>query len=115
MRVTTDFWVSAIMRRAFSEGGFAAIVRRGSSEAGAVFLLTRDRFGESRLYAPAPQSSYDAKQPEERSFVEALRSSDDEEISRRIERETRFDSDVWVVELEVSEAIFVQLVSVMTP
>lgn len=115
MRVTTELWVSAIVRRAFSEGGFAAIIRRGSGEAGAVFLLTRDRFGENRLYAPAPQSSYDNTQPEERVFVEALRSSDDGEISKRIERETRFDTDVWVVELEVSEANFARLVSVMTP
>ena len=43
MRLTTDFWVSALMRRVFAEGGFAAVAKRGASEAGAVFVVTRNR------------------------------------------------------------------------
>lgn len=45
MRVTTDLWVSAMVRRVFSSSGFAAVIQRGATEAGAVFVLTRDRFG----------------------------------------------------------------------
>lgn len=115
MRVTTDFWVSSIVRRAFSEGGFAAIMRRGATEAGAVILLARGRTGESRLYMPAPQSSYDESRPSDRLFVEVLHSGDEEEIAKRIEREQRFDPDIWVVELEVGEGTFEKLVSVTTP
>ena len=47
MRLTSDFWVSALMRRVFAEGGFAAVARRGASEAGAVFVVTRNRVGQS--------------------------------------------------------------------
>ncbi len=68
MRVTTDFWVSALMRRVFAEGGFAAIARRGAAEAGAMFVVTRNRIGQSTLFGPAPQSAYDSARPDDRQF-----------------------------------------------
>ncbi|MET0943059.1 MAG: DUF1491 family protein, partial [Mesorhizobium sp.] len=43
MRVTSELWVSALTRRVFSGGGFAAILKRGAAEAGAVFILSRNR------------------------------------------------------------------------
>ena len=114
MRVTTDLWVSAIMRRVFSAGGFAAVVRRGSADAGAVMLVLRDRFGEARLFAPAPQTSYEEGRPEERRFTE-ITVAGDEEIAARIGREQRFDPDLWVVELEMDAGAFAALVDVTTP
>lgn len=115
MRVTTDFWVSSIVRRAFSAGGFAAITRRGASEAGAVMVTRRDRLGEIGLYGPAPQTSYDEARPDDRLFSELLRTSDEEAVRQRIDRELRFDPDIWVVELEVDEPLFAELVRVTTP
>ena len=115
MRLTTEFWVSAIVRRAFATGGFAAVVRRGATEAGAVMVTQRDRLGEIRLYGPAPQTSYDEARPDERLFSELLRSVDDEEIRKRIDRELRFDPDIWVVEREVDDATFAELVPLTTP
>lgn len=115
MRVTTELWVAAILRRAFAGGGFAAVERRGASEAGAVLILRRDRLGQIRLYAPAPQASYDDARPSERLFAEIMTGSDDQDVARRIEREVRFDSDLWVVELEVADHEFAQLVPVTTP
>lgn len=115
MRVTTDFWVSSVVRRAFAEGGFAAVERRGAAEAGAVMIRRRDRFGEVALYAPAPQTSYDEAGPSERLFAEVLRTTDEEAAATRIARELRFDPDLWVVELEVSDEAFARLVAVTTP
>ena len=115
MRVTTDLWVSSVLRRAFSAGGFAAVARRGAAEAGAVLLLRRDRLGTIALYAPAAQTSYDGARPRERLFTPVLDGADEEEVARRIERETRFDPDLWVVELEVDDRIFAELVAVTTP
>lgn len=99
MRVTTDFWTAALTRRVFAGGGFAAIVRRGSSEAGAVFLVARDRFGRVKLYAPAPQTSYDTARPDERFFA-AHDLEDETALEARIQKELRFDPDIWVVEIE---------------
>ena len=115
MRVTTDFWVSALLRRVFSEGGFGAIINRGAMEAGAVFILTRDRFGSTRLFGPAPQTSYDTARPDERQF--SLLGSDDDgtEIEKRLERERRFDPDIWVVEIEAGQTAIEELVTLTTP
>jgi hypothetical protein len=115
MRVTTDFWVSSILRRAFSAGGFAAVARRGASEAGAVMLTQRDRMGQTRLYGPAPQTSYEDAKPDQRLFVEILSADDEQSIREKIEREVRFDPDIWVVELEVDDALFAELVPITTP
>lgn len=113
MRVTADLFVSAIMRRVFSAGGFAAVVQRGATEAGAVFLVSRGRLGEVELFGPAPQTSYDAARPEERSFVPLMKATD-EEVAGRIDRERRFDPDLWVVEIDHGVAID-ELVPIIRP
>lgn len=100
MRVTTDFWVSALIRRVFGSTGFAAIIQRGATEAGAVFVLTRNRFGEVTLYGPAPQTSYDDARPDRRLFSNLDAMLDEEAVTKRLEREKKFDPDIWVVEIE---------------
>lgn len=100
MRVTTDFWVSALLRRVFGDGGFGAILSKGATEAGAVFVVTRDRFGSTNLYGPAPQTSYDTARPDDRQFSLLEGDVDDEKVNKRLERERRFDPDIWVVEIE---------------
>lgn len=100
MRLTTEIWVSALLRRVFTGGGFAAVERRGSAEAGTVFVVVRDRQGQVSLYEPAPQSTYDDGRPQDRYFSRCERVVDAESATRRIDSEIRFDSDVWVLELE---------------
>jgi len=115
MRVTTDLWVSSVLRRAFSAGGFAAVERRGAAEAGAVLILRRNRMGGIALYAPAPQASYDEARPQERLFTQVLDAASGDEVAQRIARETRFDPDLWIIELEVDDRVFEELVAVTTP
>lgn len=101
MRVTSDLWVSALVRRIFSDGGFAAVQRRGAREAGAIFVIRRTRLGELELFAPAPQTSYGEARPSDRQFVR-LAAAGEEEVEKRLEREMRFDPDVWIVEIETA-------------
>jgi hypothetical protein len=114
MRVTTDLWVSALLRRVFGAGGFAAVVKRGATEAGAVFVLSRSRLGEVALYGPAPQTSYDSARPDDRFFT-LLDSGDDAAVfEARLEKEKRFDPDIWVVEIEAGSVPAEELLSVRT-
>lgn len=101
MRVTSDFFVSALMRRVFNDGGFAAIISKGASEAGAIFIITRNRMGEVALYGPASQTFYDEAKPQDRQFT--LLETDEDRATARLEREKKFDSDIWTVELEVGK------------
>ncbi|TIU08782.1 MAG: DUF1491 family protein [Mesorhizobium sp.] len=112
MRVTTDLWVSALLRRVFTAGGFAAVVKRGATEAGAVFVLSRDRLGEVALYGPAPQTSYDSAKPDERFFTLLDSGDDSSTFDARLEKEKRFDPDIWVVEIEAGSVPVEELVSV---
>lgn len=100
MRVTSDLWVSALLRRVQSAGGFGAVLRRGAVEAGAIFIVSRSRLGGVTLYGPAPQIAYEEGRPEERRFSELLGPTDDETVDARIDREVRFDPDLWVIEVE---------------
>lgn len=100
MRLTSDFWVSALIRKVQGEGGFAYLARRGAKEAGAIFIKTTSRFGSCDLYAPAPQTSYDSQNDGERLFACVLRDCDDEKAAARMERELRFDPDLWLIEIE---------------
>lgn len=115
MRVTTDFFVSALVRRVFSGGGFAAILRKGASEAGAVFVVSRDRLGQTRLFGPAPQTSYDDAKPQDRLLVEVDVQASEEKAAARLERETRFDPDIWIVEIEADAGRLEDLLPIATP
>jgi hypothetical protein len=111
MRVTTELWVSALMRRVFSGGGFAAIAKRGATEAGAVFVIVRDRMGGATLFGPAPQTSYDTAKPDERYFIR-YELDDEAALDARLEKEKRFDYDIWVVEIEPGQGSVEDFISV---
>jgi hypothetical protein len=112
MRLTSEFWVSALMRRVFAEGGFAAVAKRGASEAGAVFVVTRNRVGQSTLFGPAPQSVYDSARPDERQFSLLIVDAEVDAIEAKLTKEQRFDADIWVVELEPGSTPIEELLNV---
>lgn len=99
MRLTSSIFVSALLRRVSQSGGFGAILRRGNSEAGAIFIVVRRRDGTIALYGPAPQLSYGDTRGE-RQFSLIADPLDEMALGTRLEREQRFDSDLWVVEIE---------------
>ncbi|MGB3391697.1 MAG: DUF1491 family protein [Pseudaminobacter sp.] len=115
MRVTTDLWVSVLLRRVFGAGGFAAVIKRGATEAGAVFVLTRDRFGEAALFGPAPQTSYDSAKPDDRYFSQLGVGEGIDLLEARLEKEKRFDPDIWIVEIEAGQTPVDTLISVTKP
>lgn len=104
MRVTSALFVSALVRRVFATGGFAAVESRGAEEAGAIFVKQVRRDGTVSLYGPAPQSiaadQADAMS-DDRLFECRLKDVQEMEVSDLLARERRFDPDLWVVEIEV--------------
>ncbi|MGO4440491.1 DUF1491 family protein [Rhizobium sp. RAF56] len=100
MRLRTDIFVSALLRRVFAGGGFAAIERKGAESAGAIFVRQRFRDGLETLYGPAPQSFFDEEESGTRLFEIRLARADPQDVADLLAREEKFDSDLWVVELE---------------
>jgi hypothetical protein len=101
MRLTSEFWVSQLMRRVFNDGGYAAVVKKGAAEAGAIFIKVQFRDGSASLYSPAPQTDYETGKPQERGFSLVLERVGAEEIDAKLAREMRYDSDLWAVEIDL--------------
>jgi hypothetical protein len=100
MRLRSDFLISAIIRQAELAGAAAMLRRRGAAEAGAIFVKIDRLDGNAALFAPAMQSLMEDSG--ERLWQRAHK---DEwvtplDIEERMAREIRFDSDLWLVEIE---------------
>lgn len=104
MRVTSDLFVSALLRRVFADGGYAAVLRKGAEAAGAIFIRVPQRNGLETLFAPAPQSMNEPAGDTGRSFERRLMLVEPQEIEALLAREMRFDSDCWIVEIETEAA-----------
>lgn len=100
MRVTSALWVGAYVRRCFREGANAAVVKHGAEEAGAIFVIADRLAGSGDLYAPAPQAAFDEAHPSDRRFQLVLGDAAMAEINARLEREKKFDPDIWIVAVE---------------
>ena len=101
MRLKTNIWVAAYLRRCQTAGVFAAVRRRGAEEAGAVFVKVAMLDGNAMLYVPAPQTVYDDSRPVDRYFVPiAADPMPEQKVEERLTKEIRFDPDAWIVETE---------------
>ncbi|MBS1181262.1 MAG: hypothetical protein H6Q99_1142 [Proteobacteria bacterium] len=103
VRITSDFFVSAYVRRRNDAGFFTAVVRKGAAEAGAIFAKVSRLDGTADLYGPAPQVYLEDVDPAiagGRVFEKLLAGAPEPEIDARLQSERRFDSDCWIVETE---------------
>lgn len=105
-RVNSDIFVSALMRSVEQRGGFATVVRKGDPRGGAVHILMTDyRAGTASLFAPAPQAQVSGDTEDGpiggRLFTSVQSATDADAIETYMAREARFDSDFWLIELEI--------------
>ena len=102
MRLKSALWVAAYLRRCQVEGVFAVVRRRGAEESGVVFVRVSRLDGTSDLYGPAPQSAFDAMPGAARTFSPSLAAqpAPDAAVDAYLTREIKFDSDLWIVEVE---------------
>jgi len=103
LRVTSEFWVGALLRRAQAGGAFVAVAHKGAAEAGAIFVVTNNLSGTLALLGPAPQIAYDDAGDTSRQFEWLLKNASEREINEKISRERKFDPDIWVIEIEDRE------------
>ncbi|MEQ1619704.1 MAG: DUF1491 family protein [Terricaulis sp.] len=93
----TDFWASALIRRASGAGAFAGVVRRGDADAGAVLVKVATMDGRARLYAPARAGEG------ERVWLDLSAGTlgdVEADVDEAIRKRSANDPDLWVVEVE---------------
>ena len=102
MRLKSAVWVAAYLRRCQVEGAFAVLRRRGAEEAGAIFIKVSRLDGTADGYGPAPQTAFDDAHPTDRAFAASFKELPIAEADAEsyLERQRRFDPDIWIVEVE---------------
>ncbi len=100
MRLRTEIWVKAYIRRCAVTGAMAVVVRHGDDDAGAVFIRINRLDGTSLVYGPAPAGLESAAL--DRQWVPSLGPGGhpDDVADRLLTREAEFDPDIWVIEVE---------------
>lgn len=88
-RLKTGLWVRAVMRRISSDGTSAMVLKKGDEDAGAVLIVLRDRDDNVALLRENGSDWI-------RADVEGATGLED-----YLERQRRYDPDLWVIELEV--------------
>ncbi|MHC3126362.1 hypothetical protein OB03_03225 [Brevundimonas sp. GN22] len=95
MLLSTDVWVSGLIRRAELEGAFATVVRKGDARAGDVVVKA---YNTSTRTARLFSQSVDMQgQP---LWIQPVVSESEADLDAYLERRRGYDPDLWVVEIE---------------
>ncbi|MGE5510168.1 MAG: DUF1491 family protein [Bacteroidota bacterium] len=98
MRLKSEIWVRAYIRRCAGEGVPAAVVRRGDADAGVIFIKVSRLDGTAALYGPAPAGI--SREDGERHWTLFSADKPDADIDLHLAREREMDPDLWIIEIE---------------
>ena len=102
-RLATSVLVSGLVRKAESEGGFAAVLARGDPTAGSLIVILAERGGAQTILERILQPDGTYKwQPTGAQTVEDT--DKNAEVPAFVARRRRFDPDLWVLELDIPSA-----------
>ncbi|WPY93805.1 DUF1491 family protein [Limimaricola variabilis] len=93
-RLATGIWVSAYLARLRLHDIPAFVTAKGDETAGAVLVKSNTLDGQGRLF----QRSLDLMTGA-RAWI-TLAEGDEAEVDASVERQRRFDPDLWVIEVE---------------
>ncbi len=95
MRISSDIWVAALIRRVELAGAFATVVIKGDARAGEVLVKAIDRrTGRCQLFSGAQNADG------ERIWIKPTSAAMETEIDAYVARARKFDPDIWLVEIE---------------
>lgn len=100
MRLKSELWVKAYLRRCAHEGVDALLVRRGDSDAGAIYVKVSRLDGTAALFGPAPAGLEEAR--EERRWQPCLERNPvaESDADAYLARQVEFDPDIWIVAVD---------------
>lgn len=103
MRLRSEIWVKAYVRRCAVAGAAAVVARHGDDDAGAIFIRIERRDRMAAVFAPAPAGHDDADLG--RRFVARFPSEfvAADEADAYLASEKRFDPDAWIIDVDDAE------------
>ncbi|HEX6410326.1 MAG TPA: DUF1491 family protein [Sphingomicrobium sp.] len=93
-RLPAHVEVAAVMRRAEAEGGFATLLRKGDPDRGAVTLVLEKRGEFCGILERELGPSFD--------YEWVFKPAGSESVADFIARRERFDTDFWLIELDIA-------------
>lgn len=96
-RLATSLLIGALIRKAESDGGFAALLEKGDENAGSIILILTERGRDPQLFERILQPGGDYSWRTSGSG----NPSDGADVPALVARRKRFDPDLWVLELDV--------------
>ena len=99
-RLKSSLLVSALVQRAHSEGGFAAVLAKGDSNAGSILVILAERGRKVRILERLllPDGRYSWQGVGEQALANT------EETEKFLLRRRKFDPDIWLIELDIPSA-----------
>ena len=99
-RLATSVLVTSLMRRAESQGGFAAVLCKGDATAGAVLVVLNEKGRKQRILERVlqPAGTYSWQD------ISTQATENEEQFQRLLERRRSFDPDLWLIELDIPSA-----------
>jgi hypothetical protein len=94
-RLPAHVEVAAIMRRAEAEGGFATLLRKGDPDRGAVTLVLEKRGEFCGILERELGANF--------AYDWVFKPAGSESVADFIARRERFDTDFWLIELDIAE------------
>lgn len=105
MRLKSSIFISALIRKLNNEGAFCSVLNKGAEEAGAIYICHNKARDNNDFYGPVSQSLLPEQHQYDRYFELLNTEQSDAEITINIEKQKRFDPDIWVLEIETSVAL----------
>jgi hypothetical protein len=93
-RLATSILVGGLVRKAESEGGFAAVLAKGDPTAGSVLIVLVERGGDPRILERSLQ-------PDGRYVWQQTELGNPADLRKFLDRRRGYDPDIWILELDV--------------
>jgi hypothetical protein len=102
-RLATSVLVGGLVRKAETQGGFAAVLAKGDPTAGSLIVILVERGGPPSILERIlqPDETYKWRHAGPQASDNIVKSED---VPAFVARRRRFDPDLWVLELDIPSA-----------
>jgi hypothetical protein len=100
MRLPTELWVKAYLRRLSSAGLYATVARHGDNDLGTIWIKVNRLDGTAVLLGPAPEPLDGVHDDRRWLVMHKAATIAEAEAETQLARARDFDSDLWIVEVE---------------
>jgi len=93
-RLTSEFWISAYLKRLRSQAIPAFVTKKGHATSGAIIIKINTLDGNAESYC----KTYNFE--EDKWYWDTLKLGSDMEVENSLSKQKEIDQDLWIIEVE---------------